>query len=288
MENLKKIITKIEIQKRNKNRINLYINDEFAFACSAELVYTHSITKGKSIDADYLNEIVKEDNYIKCKSSALKVIERTYKTESQLTSKLFEKGYDEKTVSMTVEFLKQYSFIDDEKYIQMYIKDKLKINGRNKIKYDLIRKGIIEQKIDEKLVCIDNSIERQVAFELAEKKYKLLSKNENDYRKLRKKVGEFLIRKGYNSNIVSETLNNVIKKESYSLDGKDEIVKKENIDLDKLYQLAEKRYNIIIKSEVDCKKVYKKLSEYLLRRGYSWENVKVVVSSVINVDNPYV
>jgi regulatory protein len=288
MENLKKIITKIEIQKRNKNRINLYINDEFAFACSAELVYTHSITKGKSVDTDYLKEIIKEDNYIKCKSSALKIIERTHKTESQLISKLFEKGYDEKTVSITVEFLKQYSFIDDEKYIQMYIKDKLKSNGRNKIKYDLIRKGIIEQKIDEKFICIDNSIEKQIAFQLAEKKYKLLSKNEKDYRKIRKKIGEFLIRKGYNSNIVSETLNNVIKKEPYDLYETDETIKKENMDLDKLYQLAEKRYNIIIKSEADYKKVYKKLSEYLLRRGYTWENVKVVLSSIINVEDQYI
>lgn len=288
MENLKKIITKIEIQKRNKDRVNLYINDEFAFACRAELVYIHNITKGKSVDTNYLEEIIKEDNYIKCKSSALKIIERTYKTESQLISKLFEKGYDEKTVSRTVEFLKKYSFVDDEKFIQMYIKDKLKSNGRNKIKYDLIRKGIIEQKIDEKFSCIDNSIEKQVAFKLAEKKYNLLVKNEEDYRKIRKKVGELLMRKGYNSDIVSETLNNVIKKETYKLDKKDETGKKEKVDLCKLHQIAEKRYNIIIKSESDSKKLYKKLSEYLLRRGYSWENVKAVLSSVIKSEDSYI
>lgn len=50
MEDLKKIITKVEIQKRNKDRVNVYINHEFAFACSAELVYIHNIEKGKSVD----------------------------------------------------------------------------------------------------------------------------------------------------------------------------------------------------------------------------------------------
>ena len=30
------IITKIEVQKRNKDRVNVYINEEFNFACSSE------------------------------------------------------------------------------------------------------------------------------------------------------------------------------------------------------------------------------------------------------------
>ena len=32
------IITKIELGKRNKERVNIYIDDEYAFSISAELV----------------------------------------------------------------------------------------------------------------------------------------------------------------------------------------------------------------------------------------------------------
>jgi regulatory protein len=32
-------ITKIEIQKRNKERVNLFLDGEYAFSISAELVY---------------------------------------------------------------------------------------------------------------------------------------------------------------------------------------------------------------------------------------------------------
>ena len=48
------IITKIEIQKNNKDRVNIYMNDEFAFACDAALVYIHNITKGATIEKERL------------------------------------------------------------------------------------------------------------------------------------------------------------------------------------------------------------------------------------------
>ncbi len=284
MENLKKIITKIEVQKKNKDRVNVYINDEFAFACSAELVYMHNIVKGKNVDAVYLHEIIEEDNYIKCKSTGLKIIERTYKTEFQITSKLVEKGYDEKAITRTIKFLKQYGFVNDEKFTEMYIKDKIKGCGKNKIKYDLIRKGIDEEKINVNLASLDSTVEKQSAFKLAEKKYNLIVKNEQDYKKIYKKVSEHLMRKGYSSDIVSETLRNVVNKEIHELNQKDVEFKTEKNDLDKIYKLAEKRYSIIIKSEDNYNKIYKKLSDYLLRRGYSWENIKSTLKSIVDID----
>ena len=92
MNNKKNIITKIELQKRTKDRVNVYINGEFSFACSAEIIYTYGISKDKNIDMDYLKEIIDEDNYIKSKSYALKVMERTHKTEKQIFDKLAQKN----------------------------------------------------------------------------------------------------------------------------------------------------------------------------------------------------
>ncbi len=51
---------------------------------------------------------------------------------------------------------------------------------------------------------------------------------------------------------------------------------KENIDI-----LARKRYDIIIKSEDDKNKIYRRLSNYLLRRGFSFEEVKKSTNRVL-------
>lgn len=38
-------ITNVEVQKKNKNRVNVYIDEEFAFGCDAEIVYKYGIKK---------------------------------------------------------------------------------------------------------------------------------------------------------------------------------------------------------------------------------------------------
>jgi Uncharacterized protein conserved in bacteria len=277
----KNIITKIELQKRNKDRVNVYVNEEFSFACSAELTYTCSLSKDKEIDIDIIKEIINKDNFIKCKSYALKIIERTYKTERQTFDKLAQKEYDEKIINKTIDFLKEYKFIDDVKYTEAYIKDKLKSQGKNRIKYALINKGISETLIKEKLSCLDSNIEEDAALKLAEKKYRLLIKNESDNRKIYKKLGDYLVRNGYNLDIVQNILNNIVKQEINDLNRTETQQERQDEDASKLYELAEKRYSIIMKSESDKRKIYKKLSDYLIRRGYSWDNIKSVLNSII-------
>jgi regulatory protein len=281
MNNKKNIITKIEIQKRNKDRVNIFINEQFAFACSAELIYTHSLCKGKIIDMSYLKEIIFEDNCIKCKGSALRIIERTYKTEKQIRDKLSEKEYDEKVINKTLEFLKQYKFVDDERFLEAYIKDKLKSQGKNKIKYALINKGISEELIERKLINIDKSSEQDRALKLAEKKLEVLMKNESDARKIYKKLGDYLVRNGYNLDIVQDILNNLVKEELNNTNRKKQENKETDKKVNKLYELAEKRYELIIKSESDKIKIRKKLSDYILRRGYEWEEVKSALNCIM-------
>lgn len=277
----KNIITKIELQKRNKDRVNVYINEEFLFACSAELIYTCSLSKDKEIDMDSLKEIIDKDNFIKCKSYALKIIERTYKTEKQIFDKLVQKEYDEKIINETIAFLKEYKFIHDEKYTEAYIKDKVKSQGKNRIKYALINKGISETLIKEKLNSLDKDIEENTALKLAEKKYRILIKNESDIRKIYKKLGDYLVRNGYDLDVVQNTLNSIVKEEINHLNETETQQEKEEEDVSKLYELAEKRYSIIIKSECENRKIYKKLSDYLIRRGYSWDSIKSVLNTII-------
>ena len=58
MESRNGKITSIEVQKRNKDRVNVFVNYEFAFACNMELVYKEGLSKGCIIDERRLKEIV--------------------------------------------------------------------------------------------------------------------------------------------------------------------------------------------------------------------------------------
>lgn len=206
---LDNIITKIEIQKKNKNRVNVHIDDEFSFACSAEIIYNRNMKVGLMVDPGDLTEYVNEDNFLRCKNQALSVIEKSTKTKHQINLKLLQKGYDEKTIKNVMEFLEKYELVNESKYIDMYIREKGQRQGRNKIKYDLLSKGLDKEMINEKLNNLDNSSEKDVAYKLALKKYILLSKRESDKRIITKKISEYLMRSGYDYDIIRDVIRNI-------------------------------------------------------------------------------
>lgn len=207
------IITKIEIGKRNKERANIYIDGEFSFSISLELVYKENLKANEHIDIEKLKNLAGEDNYIRCKNSAIKIVERSYKSQKEMKEKLILKGYDERTIERTLQFLKEYNLLNDENYAKMYVKDKVKREGTRKIKYTLIKKGIDDNLIEEELSKVLSEDIKEVALELAVKKYNILKKREDDKYKLSQKLYRFLMTKGYDFDLISEVVKEVFDTE---------------------------------------------------------------------------
>lgn len=207
------IITKIEAQKRNKERVNIYIDEDYAFSLSAELVYKEGLVAKMEVDSERLSKIATEEGFLKCKEAALRTIERTYKTEKEMRDKLILKEFDINLIDRTIGFLKEYNLLNDENYVKMYVKDKIKSEGQNKIKYALMRKGINEELIREEIAKFNDGSQKEVAYDLAVKKYNLLAKREDDKYKISQKLYRFLTTRGYDYSVVSEVVKKVINSE---------------------------------------------------------------------------
>lgn len=281
---LKNKITKIEIQKKRKDRVNIFLNEEYSFSCSAELIFSHSLKKGMDIDKEYLKGIIDEENYMKCKNDGLKAIERSYKTEKEVITKLIKKEYNEENIKRTIEFLRQYDFVNDYKYADLYIKEKIKKQGKKKIKYELLKKGIEESIINDNLNNISDEHEILTMNTLARKKYSILIKSEENSIKLYNKLFNYLARLGYNNSLIIEVIKRVmndINENNYNRQG----IKKNNKEnYEELHNLAKKRYNIILKHESNSVKIYGKLWRFLISKGYSNEDVKQELRKLINID----
>lgn len=207
-------ITEIGVQKRNKERVNIYVNGEFTFACDAEFVYKEKLKLGMQIDLDKIKDILLEDEIKKCKNTALRIIERSYKSEKEVYDKLIEKGYNEEISEIAIDFLKKYSYIDDERFAGMYIRDRLRTQGKNKIKYELLRKGISDELIKNSLMeNSDRDAELEIAFSIAKRRYDVLAKRETDKYKLSQKLYRFLVSKGYEFDLVSSIVKKITNDE---------------------------------------------------------------------------
>ena len=163
------------------------------------------------IDEEKLKKIAYEENLINCKETALKIIERSYKTKKEMEKRLLEKGYNLEEINETLKFLERYNFINDESYTKAFIKNKTKTQGKQKIKYALKNKGVSEEIIEEELSNLDMKKEKEKANILALKKYNILIKRENDKYKIKEKIIRFLISRGYNYEVAKDAVKEMLE-----------------------------------------------------------------------------
>lgn len=202
------IITKIESQKRNKDRVNIYVDENFFMAIYAELVYSFNLKKGEEIDPESLKVLLDKEMFMKAKDKALSILSRASQSEKNIRQKL-SADYEEHIVEQVIEFLEKYKFVDDEDLATRIVNTNVNLNkyGKNKIKQNLYNKGIDKSIIDEAIDDLDDDKEFENAMYLAEKRYSRF-KNE-DPKKAYQKVANHLAYKGFNYDIIKRVLNKI-------------------------------------------------------------------------------
>lgn len=210
------IITKIEQQKNNEDRVNIYVNGEFFTAIFKELVFTFNLKKGDEIDENNLKAILSDEMYLKAKNKALNILSKADQSEKKIREKL-STDFEENTIDKVIEFLKRNNFINDNLLAQKIVNTNLNLNkcGKNRIKQNLYNKGIDSSAINKAISDIDSEAEFENAMYLAKKRYERI-KNE-DKRKIYHKLSQHLAYKGFNYDIIKRVLNKLLNFNEYDI-----------------------------------------------------------------------
>ncbi|HQC70239.1 MAG TPA: RecX family transcriptional regulator [Sedimentibacter sp.] len=205
-----KKITKIEYQKKNKERFNIYIDDEYGFAVDISILIKYSLKKGMELDDALIDEILLSEEEISVYNYGISVLSRYFKSEYELRLKMKNKGFNPQLIDNAISILKERKYLDDERYCEMFINDKINISkhGVRKIKEALYYKGIDKEIIEEKIKSISAESEEERALLLGEKK--LLNIKENDNRKKMSKLSNYLLGKGFEYETVNKTLRKLL------------------------------------------------------------------------------
>ena len=206
------MITKIEEQKNNADRVNIYMDNEFFLGLSAEIVYKYKLSKGMEIKENKLKEIIDEENYIRAKNTAFNILSHSMQSEEMIRVKLRKKEYEEHIIDRVIKVLKEYKMIDDVELAITIVKDKKNIKryGKNRIKQDLYKKKIDSKTIEDALLSnINDDEEYKNALYLGKKKIKVIK--ESDNRKVYEKLVRHLVYKGFNYDIANKVAKELIK-----------------------------------------------------------------------------
>lgn len=200
-------ITKLEVQKKNKNRVNLYLNEEFYCGLALEAVVKYNLKVGQEIEEQKLEFLQTDSEKEIAQNKAISYISKYQKTEKELKDYLIKKGFDEEIVLEVIKKLKEYSFVDDDIYAKNFIKSKSKRSGKRKLSFELKKRGIDENLINENIK--EYADDSETILPLCEK---YLKNKPRDY-KTKQKAYRFLSSRGFVSEDIIGALNKYFKEE---------------------------------------------------------------------------
>lgn len=141
-------ITRIEAGRQNRRRVNIYVDDAFAFSCFADVLSQFDLRKGQDMDEDRMKAVRRADELQSAREYAFSYAARGPKTEKQFRDKLHERGYGPESTDAAVELLRTYGYVDDEAYARRYAAELFASNGPWAVRRKLAQRGIDRRIID--------------------------------------------------------------------------------------------------------------------------------------------
>lgn len=214
-------ITDIKEAVRDKNRVNIYINDKFYCSLDISQVVDLGIKVGRSLSNEEMVDLKRASDFGKFYTQALEFVlmrphsvkeVRDYLKRTTLAKKVRVKnrktgeyqtnvreGYDASLVPLVLDRLNQRNYLDDRRFAQFWVENRNVKKGISikKIQSELAQKGVDQQIIEEVL----QGTSRNERDELR----KIIARKSNRYKNPQKLI-QYLIRQGFNYSDILEEL----------------------------------------------------------------------------------
>lgn len=207
------LITDITPQKKKKDRVNIFIDGNFAFSLDLETLVKNNLTVNQELSEDKIERLIKEGELVKFYNKAVKFISFRPRSEKEVVSYLIRKKAGEKEILMVIKKLKSLELIDDSKFINWWFEQRQTFKPRSlrEIKMEMLKKGVNKELICEVIDNKEADIEIKMARKLAQKvsrRYQNLSKKEFFQR-----MAKYLMQRGFNWETTKKIIDEIIKKE---------------------------------------------------------------------------
>ena len=184
-------ITKIEAQKNNKERFNVYIDGNFYCTLTLSAIMGYDIRTDGEVDLELLATAQESTEKSVALSKAIDYLSRGLKTNMQMVLYLKKKGYVGKIIGYVIEKLQSYGYLDDSNYAQAYINAYKDKKGKIYIKNQLLLKGVDKSIVESLLSEMDGQDEE--AYTVLKKYLKYKENNSDNLRK----AYRYVLQKGF-------------------------------------------------------------------------------------------
>jgi regulatory protein len=195
-------ITALQLQKRNKERVNVFIDGQFTLAVTALVAVT--LKKGQYLSDDDIERLKDDDEVDKAYNQAIRFLGFRPRSQTEIERNLHDKGYAPEVVSHIVARLRQEQYLDDEAFARFWLenRERFRPRGRQALRYELKQKGLDQEVIETTLAGVDEEESAWAAIEGKLYRWKNLEEQE-----FKQKVMAFLSRRGFNYEVATQAAN---------------------------------------------------------------------------------
>jgi regulatory protein len=195
-----KTITALSVQKRNQDRINVFLDGEYAFSISLNTAL--SLKRGQKLSQVDIERLQREEDGFRAYNSALRFLGYRPRSRLEIERHLRQKGYESEAIDAAMARLVAQRYIDDEAFARSWLnhRERLRPRGARGLSYELRQKGIEREIINEVLTELDEEASAWAAIEGKRHRWRGL-----DQLAFRKKVTGFLSRRGFSYDIIRKT-----------------------------------------------------------------------------------
>lgn len=200
---MKKTITEISAQKRNRRRVNISLDGSYAF--SLDRLTAAWLQVGRELSDAEIEKLQTRDEVEIGVSQALNLLSHRSRSVAEMTRYLEGKGYAPETIRAVLARLDEEGLLNDDRFAREWIENRntFRPRSQSQLKAELRFKGLAEISIESALEesGIDDAT---LAMAAARKQaHRYIS---SDYEIYRKKLGNALLRRGFSYATVNETL----------------------------------------------------------------------------------
>ncbi|PHK49541.1 recombination regulator RecX [Staphylococcus edaphicus] len=254
-------ITKIEVQKKNKERFNLYLDGEFEMGIDMDTYVHFNLKKDQIVDAADMEKIQSYDQYRQAVNIAIQFLSYRKRTDHEVIQHLQKKEISESVIASVIDYCHDQRLIDHEDYANSLKNTMIQTTDKGS--------GIFKQKLKDAGVeqtLIDAYAEKyefeQPMEDIIKVANKILRQKKGPEIKRKEKLTQSLMQKGFSFEIIKAVMDEMDF--SQPEEELDELLQQE---LEKVYNKYSRKFS--------GRKLINKTIEALMRKGYKYDKIKV-------------
>jgi regulatory protein len=193
-------VTALTAQKKNPNRINVFLDGEFAFGLSR--IVAAWLRIGELLTDEKIARLQEQDSLEIATQRAIELLSYRPRAEAEIRKRLSESGFGSGEVEEVLNRLRQAGLVSDENFARAWADNRATFRPRSHrmVAAELRQKGVAEETIEQALSELpdDGDLAYQTALRYARRLDGL------EWEDFRKKMGGHLGRKGYAYEDVAE------------------------------------------------------------------------------------